>query len=159
MRILKAQLFLVINPSLKGKENAMASLKAEGGTWYWAGSLSLQGAEADQGSQSKPGSLSLPAYLGRDFRSSFEEFKEQPMCKPSFLTLSSTLLLGKLPDAVFSHTRVLWLSPQPPVTAGWEAGWGAVMRCILFCLQIAFRPVERGTSKCEVLLPHKEGHL
>lgn len=81
------------------------------------------------------------------------------MCKPSFLTLSSKLYLGKLPDAVFSHSRILWLSPQPAVTAGWEVGWGAVMRCILFCLQIAFRPVERGTSKCEVLLPHKEGHL
>lgn len=45
---------------------------------------------------------------------------------------------------------------QPSVTAGWEAARREVMRYIQFCLQIAFSPVERGTSKCAVLLPHKE---
>lgn len=46
------------------------------------------------------------------------------MCKPSFLTLNSKLLLGKLPDAVFSHTRVLWLPLLLPPPATSHSGVG-----------------------------------
>lgn len=58
-----------------------------------------------------------------------------------------------------SHQGLLAPShkPEPSVTAGREAGWWGVMRYILFCLQIAFSPVERGTSKCEMLSVPKEG--